>query len=132
MTACVFVLTIKIQLFSFIISHFCLQRLTKEMMIKDITEKKEVKAIEVFKHAIKFFRGLMLNTIDKKGLGVEETNIRWVLTVPAIWSDPAKQFMTEAAELVNLNLLHLHSKRHRNAPPPPSFKKKLDFCTLIT
>ncbi|XP_078325293.1 heat shock 70 kDa protein 12A-like [Crassostrea virginica] len=69
------------------------RRLTKEMMIKDITEKKEVKAMEVFKHAIKYFRDLMLNTIDKKGLGVKEENIRWVLTVPAIWSDPAKQFM---------------------------------------
>ena len=70
------------------------------MMIKDITEKKEVKAMEVFKHAIKYFRDLMLNTIDKKGLGVKEENIRWVLTVPAIWSDPAKQFMAEAAVMV--------------------------------
>ena len=75
-------------------------------MIKDITERKEVKAIEVFKHAIDYFRDLMLGTIDKKGLGVKEENIRWVLTVPAIWSDPAKQFMTEAAELVNMDLRH--------------------------
>ena len=67
-------------------------------MIKDITGKKESKAIGVFKHAIKDFHDLMLNTIDKKGLGVKETNIRWVLTVPAIWSDPAKQFMIEAAD----------------------------------
>ena len=67
-------------------------------MIKDITGKKEVKAIEVFKHSIKYFRDLMLKTIDKKGLGVKETNIRWVLTVPAIWSDLAKQFMIEAAD----------------------------------
>ena len=72
-------------------------------MIKDITEKKEVKAIEVFKHAINYFRGLMLNTIDKKGLGVKEENIKWVLTVPAIWSDPAKQFMAEAAVMVKWN-----------------------------
>ena len=43
----------------------------------------------------------MLTTIDKKGLGVKETNLRWVLTVPAIWSDPAKQFMIEAAALVS-------------------------------
>ena len=69
-------------------------------MIEDVTGKKEIKAIEVFQHAIKYFRDLMLNTNEKKGLGVEEKNIRWVLTVPAIWSEPAKQFMTEAAELV--------------------------------
>ena len=82
-------------------------------MIKDITEKKEVKAIEVFKHAINYFRDLMLSTIDKKGLGVKEENIKWVLTVPAIWSDPAKQFMAEAAVMVNMNLSHHHSK-HSN------------------
>ena len=91
-------------------------------MIKDITEKKEVKAIEVFKHAINYFRGLMLSTIDKKGLGVKEENIKWVITVPAIWSDPAKQFMTEAAELVNMDLRHLHSKRHGNATPLPPLR----------
>ena len=27
--------------------------------------------------------------------------IRWVLTVPAIWSDPSKQFMREAAKQVS-------------------------------
>lgn len=73
-------------------------------MIKDITGKKEVKAMEVFKHTIKYFRDLMLNTIEKKGLGVKVENIRWVLTVPAIWSDPAKQFMTEAAVQVHMSL----------------------------
>ena len=70
-------------------------------MIEDITGKKEVKAIKVFKHAIEYFRDLMLTTIDKKGLGEKENNIRWVLTVPVIWSDPAKQFMIEAAALVS-------------------------------
>ena len=78
-----------------------------DTMIKDITEKKQVKAMEVFKHAIKFFRDLMLSTIDKKGLGVKEANIRWVLTVPAIWSDPAKQFMVEAADRVRMNIRYL-------------------------
>lgn len=48
----------------------------------------------------------MLDTIVKKGLGVQESNIRWVLTVPAIWTDAAKQFMIAAAEEVSLNKLH--------------------------
>ena len=73
---------------------------TNETTIEDITGKKEVNAIQVFQHGIKYFRDQMLYTIEKKGLGVEESNIRWVITVPAIWSEPAKQFMTEAAELV--------------------------------
>nr|XP_022294724.1 heat shock 70 kDa protein 12A-like [Crassostrea virginica] len=76
--------------------------LTNETMIEDVTGKKEIKAIEVFQHAIRYFKDLMLNTIEKKGLGVEENNIRWVLTVPAIWSESAKQFMIEAAELAGI------------------------------
>jgi hypothetical protein len=33
---------------------------------------------------------------------VVETDIHWVLTVPAIWKDNAKQFMREAAQQVFL------------------------------
>ncbi|XP_065930987.1 heat shock 70 kDa protein 12A-like isoform X2 [Magallana gigas] len=66
--------------------------------IADITEKKEMLAIDIFSLSIKYFRDLMVYTVDKKGIGVKTTDIRWVLTVPAMWSDPAKQFMTEAAE----------------------------------
>lgn len=83
-------------------------------MITDITGKKEIKAITVFTHAIKYFRNLMLITIDKKGLGVKENNIRWMLTVPAIWSDPAIQFMTEAAALVSMDYVI-----YTLNPPPP-------------
>ena len=35
--------------------------------------------------------------------------IRWVLTVPAIWSDGAKQFMRESAYKVLVSLLSSHS-----------------------
>ncbi|OWF47855.1 Heat shock 70 kDa protein 12A [Mizuhopecten yessoensis] len=37
---------------------------------------------------------------DKKNRAVDvpESEIRWVVTVPAIWTDPAKQMMREAAE----------------------------------
>lgn len=69
--------------------------------IKDITEKKEMLAIDIFSLSIKYFRDLMVYTVDKKGIGVKTTDIRWVLTVPAMWSDPAKQFMTEAAQKVD-------------------------------
>lgn len=31
---------------------------------------------------------------------LEKDAVRWVLTVPAIWKQPAKQFMREAAYLV--------------------------------
>jgi len=32
--------------------------------------------------------------------GFQPDEIHWVLTVPAIWNDAAKQFMREAAEAV--------------------------------
>lgn len=34
-------------------------------------------------------------------LANEENDVTWVLTVPAIWDEPAKQFMEEAAEKVS-------------------------------
>ncbi|KAH3730704.1 hypothetical protein DPMN_056696 [Dreissena polymorpha] len=33
---------------------------------------------------------------------LKQDNVRWVLTVPAIWNDSAKQFMRFAAEQVNI------------------------------
>lgn len=59
-----------------------------------------MKAFEVFFAAIKFFRDHLHDTLEKRGTGVRETNIQWVLTVPAIWDDDAKQFMREATEKV--------------------------------
>lgn len=34
-------------------------------------------------------------------LANEENDVTWVLTVPAIWDEPAKQFMEEAAAKVS-------------------------------
>ena len=80
------------------------------MKISDRTGKKEILAIKVLTQAIKYFRGLMLNTINSKRLSVKETNIRWVLTVPAIWPDPAKQLMIEATELVSIAFCFIHPR----------------------
>jgi hypothetical protein len=38
--------------------------------------------------------------------GIRNSDIHWVLTVPAIWNDAAKQFMREAAEEV-FSFFHL-------------------------
>ena len=42
----------------------------------------------------------MFLTFTARGIGIEPEEIRWVLTVPAIWSDAAKQFMRKSANLV--------------------------------
>lgn len=73
------------------------ERLSEDVKIKS-TDGKEMKAIDVFSAAINFLRGHLLDTLEKRATGVRETDIQWVLTVPAIWDDAAKQFMRVAAE----------------------------------
>ena len=103
----------------FLMHFFCFFKLTKEVKIRDITGKKEMLAINIFKHTIKYFRKLMLNTINGQYLDVKETNIRWVLAVPAIWSDKAKQLISEAAELVSIS------------PYLPITHRNLAYCNTI-
>lgn len=58
-------------------------------------------AFDVFSAAIKFLRDHLLEHLEERALGrVSWTDIQWVITVPAIWDDAAKQFMREAAEKV--------------------------------
>lgn len=37
---------------------------------------------------------------DQSSSVLEGNEVRWVITVPAVWRQPAKQFMREAAYLV--------------------------------
>jgi hypothetical protein len=39
----------------------------------------------------------LLKLIKSRGIDVAQENVMWVLTVPAIWDEPAKQFMREVA-----------------------------------
>lgn len=64
-----------------------------------------VPAVEVFSQALRFFRDRVLQEIgdqDSTGAGGGggcggEGGIRWVITVPVIWTKEAKQFMRLAA-----------------------------------
>ena len=69
------------------------------MLIEDITGK-SMPAIEVFSMSIKALVNHLMNLLDKQGTGLNMEEIRWVMTVPAIWNDGAKQFMRKAAEMV--------------------------------
>ncbi|XP_068612270.1 heat shock 70 kDa protein 12B [Brachionichthys hirsutus] len=64
---------------------------------------RRVRAIEVFAHALRFFREHALKEVkDQSSSVLEGEEIRWVITVPAVWRQPAKQFMREAAYLAGL------------------------------
>ncbi|XP_062596268.1 heat shock 70 kDa protein 12B-like, partial [Saccostrea cucullata] len=73
--------------------------LTRNTKIKDIRNK-ELLALHVFSHSIEFLKKDCFENLKIKGLQDEvnfEKEILWVLTVPAIWDDAAKQFMRTAA-----------------------------------
>uniref|UniRef100_A0A3B3WPB0 Heat shock 70 kDa protein 12A n=1 Tax=Poecilia mexicana TaxID=48701 RepID=A0A3B3WPB0_9TELE len=60
---------------------------------------REMKALTVFKEALRFLKEDALKTIQQNTEGMKFTasDFTWVLTVPAIWDHSAKQFMREAA-----------------------------------
>ncbi|XP_033956868.1 heat shock 70 kDa protein 12A isoform X3 [Pseudochaenichthys georgianus] len=59
---------------------------------------KRVKAIDIFAYALAFFKEQAIKELsDQTGGDFDNNDVRWVITVPAIWKMPAKQFMREAA-----------------------------------
>ena len=73
--------------------------MTLKTELMDVNGKK-VKAITVFTHAIRFLKTDLEHLLDSRGTGFMAEDIHWMLTVPAIWEDQAKQFMREAAQRV--------------------------------
>ncbi|OWF50354.1 Heat shock 70 kDa protein 12A [Mizuhopecten yessoensis] len=52
----------------------------------------------VFTECIKYLRDETMKTLKTKVNLVRENEVRWVITMPAIWGDSAKPFMRESAE----------------------------------
>ncbi|XP_053389874.1 heat shock 70 kDa protein 12B-like [Mercenaria mercenaria] len=72
------------------------KKLTREAHIYDINGN-PMPAMTIFAMSIRYLKKHFLSQLDKQVTGVQETDIQYVLTVPAIWDDRAKQFMREAA-----------------------------------
>ncbi|XP_052780577.1 heat shock 70 kDa protein 12B-like [Mya arenaria] len=72
----------------------------RTLMLEDETGKKGLPAKTVFSGAIKYLKNDLIKESEKRisGGGLTDADINWVLTVPAIWNDAAKQFMRKAAE----------------------------------
>ena len=70
------------------------------MIIEDVAGR-PVPAMKVFGTSIRALMNHLFLAFTARGVDIEPTDIRWVLTVPAIWSDAAKQFMRKSANLVN-------------------------------
>ncbi|XP_045161656.2 heat shock 70 kDa protein 12B-like [Mercenaria mercenaria] len=68
---------------------------------EDISGKK-MPAIDIFSHSISFLKNHLWKTIQSRTTGILETDIQYVITVPAIWDQKAKQFMRRAANKANI------------------------------
>ncbi|OPL32799.1 hypothetical protein AM593_05223, partial [Mytilus galloprovincialis] len=62
----------------------------------------EVQAKAVFGHGIAFLKNHALENFKRAGMEIDENEVQWVITVPAIWTDAAKQFMREAAQRADI------------------------------
>ena len=61
----------------------------------------KISLISVFSHVIRYFKEQAISQINASSREDVFTNsIKWVITVPAIWKDDAKQLMREAASKV--------------------------------
>lgn len=66
--------------------------------------KKPLNAMTVFSECIKYLKNEIHKHVNKQLSGVKTTDIRYVLTVPAIWDEDSKQFMEEAADQAGIPL----------------------------
>ena len=60
-------------------------------------DHRELPLMLVISETLKFIASKALNKLKEQVGKVVPTKIRWVLTVPALWSEEHKQFMRKAA-----------------------------------
>ena len=82
------------------------QQLKKKFMLEDEMGKK-MPALDVFAACITYMKNGLLADVKKQLHDIRESEIRWVITVPAIWNDNSKQFMREATEMVWTTVFYL-------------------------
>ena len=63
-------------------------------------EGREFLAVDIFSKSIKYLRDNFLEVVQAKKRKIQDTDIYYVLTTPAIWSEKAKAFMREAGQRV--------------------------------
>lgn len=85
----------------YILSLFICKTLRNDTVLVD-DEGHAMQAKDIFGHSIRYMKKRLLDDLQARGNMIRDENITWVVTIPAIWNDGAKQFMREAAIMVNL------------------------------
>nr|XP_022310182.1 heat shock 70 kDa protein 12B-like [Crassostrea virginica] len=80
----------------------CTKDFKGQTMIGDETGKKELPISTILQESIRYFFAKALETLSKER-NINQEDVYWVLTVPAIWNDSEKQIMEEAAKMVGLS-----------------------------
>ena len=78
---------------------FTLQELHHGMEL-EASNGRRVRAVTVFAHALRFFMETCLSELSDMAISdqaITSADVQWVITVPAIWRQSAKQFMRHAA-----------------------------------
>jgi hypothetical protein len=79
-------------------------KVSLDMKLKDVRDS-EYPALEVFYLSTKALRDHCLNTLREQGHKYHEEEIKWSVTLPAIWSAEAKMFMRKACEQVSHDII---------------------------
>ncbi|XP_052780254.1 heat shock 70 kDa protein 12B-like [Mya arenaria] len=78
------------------------KELSRTTTVEDI-EGNSHQALSIFSMAIKFLQTHLLQAVANQTVGVLEKEISYVITVPAIWDDNAKEFMRKAVKEAGLD-----------------------------
>lgn len=76
------------------------QNLSIKTTLGDINGR-QLNAVKIFALSIKYFKDHFMMTLNNRLPDATDSDVKFVLTVPAIWTDTAKLFMREAAKQVN-------------------------------
>lgn len=80
--------------------------LSRQTLLKD-DKGLEMPAMKVFTECIRYLKDQLVQTCEDRSYGLHADEIHFVITVPAIWNDTAKQFMREAAINAGIRTDHL-------------------------
>ncbi|XP_062614580.1 heat shock 70 kDa protein 12A-like [Saccostrea cucullata] len=86
----------------FKMSLYAIRSSHDEVLVEDV-DGKTLPALLVFSESIRYLKDSLILECKNQNTDIQLNDIRWVLTVPAIWSDPAKTFMRTAAEKAGIS-----------------------------
>ncbi|WAR10821.1 HS12A-like protein [Mya arenaria] len=86
-------------------NSFGYQKLRAASTVKD-DQGQKMKIVDVFGGAIKYLKDELMGELLTHAPNFEEKDVKWLITVPAIWDDAAKQIMFKAAEKAGISPAH--------------------------